>query len=133
MGRNMHGRDGADAVISGPPGTILRDAETGELIKDFGAGKDGETWLFLKGGNGGWGNTHFKSSTNQAPRHSSGQPAREAASGSSQLIADIGLSGCRMPASLPSRLFHQRAPLDRALSFPQSSQLGMLNVHDATS
>jgi len=80
MGKNKHGRNGADVVIEVPPGTIIRDAETGEILKDFGrrslqpgsrnvqTNNDQEPWIFLKGGKGGWGNTHFKNSVNQAPR-----------------------------------------------------------------
>lgn len=92
-GSQRHGRDGADVIIPVPPGTILRDAETGELIRDF--GKDESPFLFLKGGNGGWGNVHFKSSTNQAPRKAlpgqRGQTRRLRVE--LHIIADIGLVG----------------------------------------
>lgn len=102
MGRNMHGKDGNDMVIPVPPGTIIRDAETGEILKDFGApgpggrpATEGETWLFLKGGKGGWGNTHFKNSVNQAPRmFQPGKPGIERrVRVELQLIADIGFVG----------------------------------------
>jgi GTP-binding protein len=101
MGRNMHGKDGEDIVIPVPPGTVIKDAETGEIIKDFGRSspgsraKDGETWVFLKGGKGGWGNTHFKNSVNQAPKFAMpGQPGAERRLRVElALLADIGLVG----------------------------------------
>ena len=101
MGRNMHGKDGEDIVIPVPPGTIVKDAETDEIIRDFGAlsgGRsvnEGERWTFLKGGKGGWGNTHFKNSVNQAPKFAMpGQPGVERKLKIElSLIADIGLVG----------------------------------------
>jgi GTPase len=98
MGKNMHGRDGADIVIPVPPGTIVKRYETGEILKDFGAersGPEGARWVFLKGGRGGWGNTHYKNSVNQAPR--TFQPGQQGVTErlriELQLIADIGLVG----------------------------------------
>jgi len=101
MGRNMHGKDGEDVVIPVPPGTIIKDADTDEIIKDFGSGSgvrsvmEGESWVFLKGGRGGWGNTHFKNSVNQAPKFAMpGQPGHERKLKIElSLIADIGLVG----------------------------------------
>lgn len=69
QGWNRFGADGEDCVIPVPPGTTIRDAETDEVIYDFTDKKEDEQFVFLKGGNGGWGNVHFKSSTNQAPKH----------------------------------------------------------------
>ncbi|MDR0598695.1 MAG: GTPase ObgE [Treponema sp.] len=66
-GRERNGRNGGDVTIPLPPGTVLRDPATGELIRDFGLVNE-ETFVFLRGGNGGWGNARFKSSVNQAPR-----------------------------------------------------------------
>jgi GTP-binding protein len=101
MGKNMHGRDGEDVIIEVPPGTIIRDAETGEILKDFsarakkGSPQEGEHWVFLRGGKGGWGNTHYKNSVNQAPRFAQpGQPGQERKLKIElSLIADIGLVG----------------------------------------
>ena len=67
-GSNRYGRDGEDVYVPVPPGTTIRDAETGELICEFTTESENETYKFLIGGKGGWGNTHFKSSTNQAPK-----------------------------------------------------------------
>ena len=95
MGWNKYGKDGEDVVIPVPPGTILRDAETNELIHDFKDDDEGTTLLFLKGGKGGWGNVHFKSSTNQAPRYAhKGTPGEEKVlKVELSIMADIGLVG----------------------------------------
>jgi GTPase len=93
MGRNRYGHDGADLIIELPPGSVVKDAETGEVLKDF--DEDSGSWVFLKGGNGGWGNTHYKSSVNQAPRIA--QPGKPSLSARVRvelnILADIGLVG----------------------------------------
>ena len=92
-GKGCYGRKGEDVIIFLPPGSVLKDAETGNIIKDF--SDDESDFLFLKGGNGGWGNIHFKSSVNQAPRKAlpgkSGESRRLLVE--LQLLADIGLVG----------------------------------------
>ncbi|MDR2768309.1 MAG: GTPase ObgE [Treponema sp.] len=104
-GRQRNGKDGADVVIPLPPGTVLSDADSGLTIHDFGAKTPGAVlrghpnesgrWLFLKGGSGGWGNVHFKSSVNQAPRKALPGKAGESRRLKAELrvIADIGLVG----------------------------------------
>ncbi|HPO03417.1 MAG TPA: GTPase ObgE, partial [Treponemataceae bacterium] len=94
QGKKCHGKDGEDCVIFLPPGTLIRDAETGELIHDFGL-EDSGRFVFLKGGNGGWGNVHFKGSTNQAPRTAlPGQPGESRlVKVELNIIADIGFVG----------------------------------------
>jgi GTP-binding protein len=93
MGKNMHGRDGADIVIPVPPGTRIMDAETGEILKDFSERE--EPWVFLKGGKGGWGNVHFKNSVNQAPMYA--HPGKPSLSAKLRvelnIMADIGFVG----------------------------------------
>jgi GTP-binding protein len=101
-GSCRYGRNGADVIIPLPPGSILRDAATGALIHDFskeqfsaeGAAEQ-VPFVFLKGGNGGWGNVHFKSSVNQAPRKAlPGQPGKTAQlKVELQIMADVGLVG----------------------------------------
>ena len=88
-----YGPNGADIIIPLPPGSVIRNAETDELIHDF--TQSGEDFLFLKGGNGGWGNIHFKSSVNQAPRKAlPGKPGVTVKiKVELQIIADIGLVG----------------------------------------
>lgn len=93
MGSQKNGKKGEDVVIEVPPGTMLYDFETNDLIKDL--KEIDEFFLILEGGKGGKGNTHFKSSTNQAPRY-----AQPGLSGHKmilrvelKLIADVGLLG----------------------------------------
>lgn len=95
QGWNRYGADGEDVVIPVPPGTTIRDAETDEFIYDFTSDSDNEQFVFLKGGNGGWGNVHFKSSTNQAPRHANpGQPGETRfLKLELSIMADVGLVG----------------------------------------
>jgi GTP-binding protein len=89
----MSGRAGKDLVIYVPPGTVLYNAETGEIIGDLTQPK--QRLLICKGGRGGRGNQHFATSRNQAPRTAEkGAPAEEKRLKLElKLIADIGLIG----------------------------------------
>jgi GTP-binding protein len=93
MGRNRHGHNGADAVLHVPVGTqvLAEDKETLLLDMD----RAGKRIRLLKGGNGGFGNTHFKGPINQAPRHANpGQDGEELWIWLRlKLIADVGLVG----------------------------------------
>ncbi|MCR5437157.1 MAG: GTPase ObgE [Treponema sp.] len=95
QGWNKYGSDGEDVVIPVPPGTTIKDAETDEIIYDFTSVNEDESFTFLKGGNGGWGNVHFKSSTNQAPRKANpGQKGeRRFLKLELSIMADAGLVG----------------------------------------
>ncbi|MGA2976730.1 MAG: GTPase ObgE [Spirochaetia bacterium] len=92
-GQKMHGKDGSDVVIAVPPGTILRDARTGDAIADL--TRDGERFQFLRGGRGGKGNSHYATSVNQAPRYAQkgGEGESRELKAELHLIADIGLVG----------------------------------------
>jgi GTP-binding protein len=90
-GQRKHGRDGRDVEIALPPGTLIKDADSGRLLADLST--PGQSWLFLPGGRGGKGNWHFRSPTRQAPRY-----AQKGLRGSGRrlqvelnLIADVGL------------------------------------------
>ena len=95
QGWNRHGADGEDYVIPVPPGTTIRDAETEEVIYDFSTAVGDETFTYLVGGNGGWGNVHFKTSTNQAPRQANPGIKGETRFLKLELsiMADVGLVG----------------------------------------
>lgn len=97
-GRQRYGKDGSPLVIYVPPGTSIFNAKTGELLKDFGicaGATETKEFLCLKGGKGGWGNMHFKSSVNQAPRYAhSGKPGETLDLRIElSIMADVGLVG----------------------------------------
>jgi GTPase len=92
-GKKMHGKGGEPLTIRVPPGTLVYDAETEELLADLTRG--GEKILLLKGGMGGRGNARFVTSTNRAPRHTQpGIPGEERwLRLELKLLADVGLVG----------------------------------------
>ena len=93
MGKDRAGANGKDVVLKVPIGTQVYEEDGETLIADL--TEVGERATLAKGGNGGFGNTHFKSSTNRAPRHANpGQPGEEATIRLRlKLIADAGLIG----------------------------------------
>jgi len=92
-GSRRHGKAGEDLALTVPPGTAVYDDTTGELVADLVA--VGQRAMVARGGRGGLGNTHFKTSTHQAPKHA--QKGEPGADGQFRLelrlIADIGLVG----------------------------------------
>jgi len=93
QGSDCFGRNGEDLVIEVPPGTILRDRDRGHVLRDL--KNTGDSVVVAQGGRGGHGNTHFKSSTNRAPRqHEKGFPGEERwIVLELKVIADVGLIG----------------------------------------
>lgn len=93
MGAQKFGADGRDVIVEVPLGTVAKDAESGEVI--FEITEDQEEKVLLKGGRGGLGNAHFKSSTNQTPRYA--QPGEDFQEGwfilELKVLADVGLVG----------------------------------------
>ena len=92
QGKRSSGKNGEDLVLKVPRGTIIRDAETGEVIRDM---SQPEPFILCKGGRGGWGNQHFATPTRQVPRF-----AKAGLPGQSRdvvlelkLLADVGLVG----------------------------------------
>jgi len=94
-GNNKHGSDGITLVLTVPPGTLLSTLEGGEKVLIADLAKSGDEAIVARGGKGGWGNSHFKSSTNQAPRIAQGgEPGEEkAVTLDMRLIADVGIIG----------------------------------------
>ena len=91
--RNCHGANGADVVLKVPPGTVIKDSETGKVILDMADKK--EPVVLLKGGRGGRCNRNYVTSTMQAPKYAQpGQPAKELIVDLElKCIADVGLVG----------------------------------------
>ena len=92
-GAHKSGKSGEDLYIKVPIGTIIKDAETGEVLADL--SEKGQKSLVLKGGRGGKGNSHFATSTRQAPRFSQGGEEGEEKELilELKLLADVGLIG----------------------------------------
>jgi GTP-binding protein len=92
-GSTSTGANGEDAYVYVPLGTIAKDVETGEVL--FEITEDGEEQILVKGGRGGLGNNHFKSSTNQTPRYA--QPGEDLRDEwkilELKVLADVGLVG----------------------------------------
>ncbi|HEY8174437.1 MAG TPA: GTPase ObgE [Gemmatimonadaceae bacterium] len=92
-GNNKTGHSGADVILPVPPGTIVRDADTGQLVAEVLV--DGESAIVARGGRGGKGNAFFATATKQAPRHY--QPGEDGEERNLELelklIADVGLVG----------------------------------------
>ncbi len=90
---NSTGHDGEDIYIDVPLGTVARDEETGQLEAEI--LEDGQEHIWLAGGRGGQGNSHFATATNQAPDHA--QPGEEGSEGwkilELKVLADVGLVG----------------------------------------
>lgn len=93
-GGRCAGRDGKDIILKVPVGTVIRDSETNEVLYDFSSPMT-EPVIICKGGRGGKGNSHFKSSTNQAPRYA--QPGEDGEQRhlhlELKLLADVAIIG----------------------------------------
>ena len=93
MGSDRHGANGDDLEIRVPAGTLIRDAESGEVLADL--TEQGQTMVLLKGGRGGQGNARFATSANRAPKFAQpGEPGEERwLRLELKLMADVGLLG----------------------------------------
>ncbi len=93
QGKQKTGKNGPDLIIEIPPGTLVKDADSNKVLKDFTAA--GQSYIVVRGGRGGLGNTRFKTSTNRAPRHA--QPGEAGQfyklKLELKLLADVGIIG----------------------------------------
>lgn len=129
QGSDMHGRGGEDAFLPVPLGSVIKDAETGEVLVDL--TQPGQRYLAAEGGRGGLGNARFATSTNRAPRKATpGKPGEERwLRIELKLLADVGLIG--LPNAGKSTLLSKLSAANpKIAAYPFTTlepQLGVMN------
>jgi len=132
LGSDQNGRGGKPCILKMPLGTIVTDEHTGRIVAEI--LEDGQRVVLCKGGNGGWGNIHFKTSVNRAPKRAN--PGQPGGSGVFRLvlksIADVGLVGFPNAgkSSLTNRITRAR-PKTAAYPFTTlHPQIGVIEYPD---
>ncbi|MBP5209731.1 MAG: GTPase ObgE [Clostridia bacterium] len=128
-GGKMHGKSGADVVISVPPGTLIKDPASGRVIHDM---AESETFVVCRGGRGGWGNRHFATPTRQIPRFAKGGTKGEECDLLLELkmLADVALIGYPSvgKSSLLARISAARPKIADYHFTTLSPQLGVVSL-----
>lgn len=131
--KNCAGKNGEDIVIKVPEGTVIKEAESGQVITDMSG--DNRRFLLLSGGKGGNGNQHYATSTMQAPRYAQpGQPAQELELMLElKVIADVGLVGFPNvgKSTFLSRVTNARPKIANYHFTTLNPNLGVVDIDDA--
>lgn len=133
--RRCHGADADDLIVKVPPGTVIKDDETGKVIADMSG--DHKREIILKGGRGGCGNMHYATSTMQVPKYAQpGKPGRELwVRLELKVIADVGLVGFPNvgKSTLLSRVSNARPKIANYHFTTLNPELGVVDMGDGNS